>query len=85
VLFGELRHRLALCYSFNDLLRYVRMDAVSGFGHRAAVKLVNFTLTAFRLTFEDSAYPPGGANGGFNLLYQICGPCSIQLALKLVF
>jgi hypothetical protein len=28
---------------------------------------------------------PGGANGGFNPLYQIGGPRSIQLALKLVF
>jgi hypothetical protein len=27
----------------------------------------------------------GGANGGFNPLYQIGGPRSIQLALKLVF
>jgi hypothetical protein len=28
---------------------------------------------------------PGGANGGFNPLYQIGGPRSIQLALKLIF
>jgi hypothetical protein len=27
----------------------------------------------------------GGANGGFNPLYQIGGPRSIQLALKLQF
>jgi hypothetical protein len=27
----------------------------------------------------------GGANGGFNPLYQIGGPRSVQLALKLVF
>jgi hypothetical protein len=27
----------------------------------------------------------GGANGGFNPLYQIGGPRSIQLALKLLF
>jgi hypothetical protein len=27
----------------------------------------------------------GGSNGGFNPLYQIGGPRSIQLALKLVF
>ena len=27
----------------------------------------------------------GGANGGFNPLYQIGGPRSIQLALKIVF
>jgi hypothetical protein len=27
----------------------------------------------------------GGANGGFNPLYQIGGPRSVQLALKLAF
>ena len=27
----------------------------------------------------------GGANGGFNPLYQVGGPRSIQLALKLLF
>jgi hypothetical protein len=54
VLFGELRRRLALSYAFNDLLLYVRIDAVSGFGHR-------------------------------DPSYQIGGPRSIQLALKLVF
>ena len=27
----------------------------------------------------------GGADGGFNPLYQIGGPCSIRLALKLQF
>ena len=32
-----------------------------------------------------NALGPGGANGGFNPLYQIGGPRSIQLALKLVF
>ena len=38
MLFGELRHRFSLAYAFNDLLLYVRMDALSGFGHRAAVR-----------------------------------------------
>ena len=32
-----------------------------------------------------SSLGSGGANGGFNPLYQIGGPRSIQLALKLVF
>jgi hypothetical protein len=32
-----------------------------------------------------SSLGPGGANGGFNPLYQIGGPRSIQLALKLQF
>ena len=32
-----------------------------------------------------SSLGPGGANGGFNPLYQIGGPRSIQLALKLTF
>jgi hypothetical protein len=32
-----------------------------------------------------SSLGPGGANGGFNPLYQIGGPRSIQLALKLAF
>ncbi|MBV8072429.1 MAG: TonB-dependent receptor, partial [Acidobacteriaceae bacterium] len=32
-----------------------------------------------------SSLGTGGANGGFNPLYQIGGPRSVQLALKLVF
>ena len=32
-----------------------------------------------------SSLGSGGANGGLNPLYQICGPRSIQLALKLQF
>jgi hypothetical protein len=32
-----------------------------------------------------SSLGSGGANGGFNPLYQIGGPRSIQLALKLQF
>jgi len=32
-----------------------------------------------------SSLGPGGANRGFNPLYQIGGPRSIQLALKLQF
>ncbi|MBV8051646.1 MAG: hypothetical protein JOZ80_10685 [Acidobacteriaceae bacterium] len=32
-----------------------------------------------------SSLGSGGANGGLNPLYQIGGPCSIQLALKLQF
>lgn len=32
-----------------------------------------------------NALGSGGANGGFNPLYQIGGPRSIQLALKLQF
>ena len=32
-----------------------------------------------------SSFGAGGANGGFNPLYQIGGPRSIQLALKLEF
>jgi len=32
-----------------------------------------------------SSLGSGGANGGFNPLYQIGGPRSVQLALKLAF
>jgi len=32
-----------------------------------------------------SSLGSGGANGGLNPLYQIGGPRSVQLALKLVF
>jgi hypothetical protein len=32
-----------------------------------------------------SSLSSGGVNGGFNPLYQIGGPQSVQLALKLVF
>ena len=32
-----------------------------------------------------SSLGSGGANGGFNPLYQIGGPRSVQLALKLIF
>jgi hypothetical protein len=31
---------------------HVRVDMVSGLGHRAAVRLVNFTLTAFRQSVQ---------------------------------
>jgi len=37
---------------------------------------------SFRLA---SSLGSGGANGGFNPLYQIGGPRSIELALKLAF
>ena len=57
VLLGELRHRLSLADALDDLLLYVRMDAMSGFGHGAAVRLVNFTLTAFGQGVQDSGYP----------------------------
>jgi hypothetical protein len=36
-------------------------------------------------TLASSLGSGGGANGGFNPLYQIGGPRSIQFALKLVF
>jgi hypothetical protein len=38
-----------------------------------------------RTEFLRGGLGTGGANGGFNPLYQIGGPRSIQLALKLQF
>jgi hypothetical protein len=47
----------------------------------------NLTDALFGLSTQTlaSSLGSGGANGGFNPLYQIGGPRSIQLALKLVF
>ena len=47
----------------------------------------NLTDTLFGLSTQTlaSSLGSGGANGGFNPLYQIGGPRSIQLALKLQF
>jgi hypothetical protein len=47
----------------------------------------NNTLTSplFGRSTQTRGLGSGGANGGFNPLYQIGGPRSIQLALKLQF
>jgi hypothetical protein len=47
----------------------------------------NLTSPLFGLSTQTLANSlgSGGANGGFNPLYQIGGPRSIQLALKLQF
>jgi hypothetical protein len=47
----------------------------------------NLTSPLFGLSTQTlaSSLGSGGANGGFNPLYQIGGPRSIQLALKLQF
>jgi len=47
----------------------------------------NLTKALFGLSTQTLAgsLGSGGANGGFNPLYQIGGPRSIQLALKLQF
>jgi hypothetical protein len=47
----------------------------------------NLTDALFGLSTQTlaSSLGSGGANGGFNPLYQIGGPRSIQLALKLQF
>src|SRR6266478_6882257 len=44
MLFGQFRDRLAGAYAFDDLLLYVRMDMLSGFGHRAAVSWLLFNI-----------------------------------------
>ena len=48
---------------------------------------INLTSPLFGLSTQTlaSSLGSGGANGGFNPLYQIGGPRSIQLALKLQF
>jgi hypothetical protein len=47
----------------------------------------NLTSPLFGLSTQTlaSSLGSGGANGGFNPLYQIGGPRSLQLALKLQF
>jgi hypothetical protein len=47
----------------------------------------NLTDTLFGQSTQTlaSSLGSGGANGGFNSLYQIGGPRSVQLALKLQF
>jgi hypothetical protein len=47
--------------------------------------IVRFPLFGRSTQMLASSLGAGGANGGFNALYQIGGPRSIQLALKLLF
>ena len=46
---------------------------------------LNSPLFGYSTQTLASSLGSGGANGGFNPLYQIGGPRSIQLALKLQF